>query len=83
MATPPDEHFGTRFLSEKYLPYLSLLGGAIALTFDVGCFYAIGISFFTMFSLSEHILFSVQALPIVIVLLVIFVMAVALIGSSH
>lgn len=53
-----------------YIAYIPLLGAAVALTFDVGCFYAIGISFFTLFSLSEHIVFAIQAFPIVLALLI-------------
>ena len=68
MPNLKDEHPDNHFPGERYLPYLPVLGAAIALTFDVGCFYAIGIDFFTLFSLSEHILFAIQALPIVLVL---------------
>jgi hypothetical protein len=52
---------------EKFLErFLLVLPGTvflIALAFDVGYFYSIGIGFFTFFSLSEHIVFAVQALP--------------------
>jgi len=57
------------FWNHAYVAYIPLLGAAVALTFDVGCFSAIDISFFTLFSLSEHIVFAIQALPIAIVLL--------------
>jgi hypothetical protein len=64
------------FSIEKYITYIPLLAATIALSFDVGFFYAIEINFFTLFSLSEHILFVLQALPAAIVLL--FVVAILL-----
>jgi hypothetical protein len=54
---------------EKFLPHISLLGVCVAITFDVGYFWGVDINFFTLFSLSEHTLFAVQALPYVIVIL--------------
>ena len=56
--------------NDKYIAYIPLLGAAVALTFDVGFFYAIGISFFTLFSLSEHIVFAIEAFPIALFLLI-------------
>ena len=53
----------------KYITYIPLLAPLLAVGFDVGSFYAININFFTLFSLSEHVLFALEALPIVIVLL--------------
>src|SRR6202521_1018906 len=50
--------------NDKYIAYIPLLGAAVALIFDVGCFYAIQINLFTLFSLSEHIVFAIQAFPI-------------------
>jgi len=55
---------------DSYIPYIPLLGAGIALTFDVGYFYAIDISFFTLFSLSEHIVFAIQAFPIALLVLI-------------
>jgi hypothetical protein len=46
---------------------LPLIGAALAITYDVGFFYGIGLSYFTLFSLSEHILFALQAIPIAFV----------------
>ena len=48
---------------DSYLAYIPLLGAAVAVTFDVGYFFALNWSFFTLFSLSEHILFAIQAFP--------------------
>jgi uncharacterized membrane protein len=45
---------------DNYLAYIPLLGAAVAVTFDVGYFFALNLSFFTLFSLSEHILFAIQ-----------------------
>jgi len=49
---------------DKLLPIIPLLGSALAVSFDVGYFYGIGIDYFTFFSLSEHVLFAIEALPI-------------------
>jgi hypothetical protein len=42
---------------------LPLLGAVLAITYDVGFFYGIGIEYFTLFSLQEHILFALQVIP--------------------
>jgi hypothetical protein len=49
-----------------------ILGAAFGIIFDIGYFYVIGLRFFTLFSLSEHILFAVTALPGVAVLVAFF-----------
>jgi hypothetical protein len=54
---------------DSYLAYIPLLGAAVALTFDVGYFFALNLSFFTLFSLSEHILFAIQSFPIALAVL--------------
>jgi hypothetical protein len=59
-----------KYLS-RYIPYYPLIAATVAVSFDVGCFYAIDISFFTLFSLSEHIVFALEALPIAFVILLI------------
>ena len=40
-----------------------LLASSIAVFYDVGFFYALDASFFNFFSVSEHLVFSLQALP--------------------
>ena len=55
--------------NEKYLAYVTLFATAIAITYDVGYFYAIKLSFFTLFSLSEHVVFALQALPLAFLLI--------------
>jgi hypothetical protein len=47
------------------LPLLLTTG---ALTFDVGYFNGVDINLFTLFSLSEHVLFAVEALPLVFII---------------
>jgi hypothetical protein len=48
---------------KELLVLLPVFGSALAITFDVGFFYGLGISYFTLFSLSEHIVFALEALP--------------------
>jgi hypothetical protein len=48
---------------KDYLVILPVIGTVSAVTFDVGYFYGIDINLFTLFSLSEHVLFSIEALP--------------------
>jgi hypothetical protein len=48
---------------EKFDPAAPLLGTMIAVCFDVGYFYGVGIDYFTLFSLTEHIGFALEALP--------------------
>jgi hypothetical protein len=73
----PDKYFSI----EKYITHIPLIAVAVALTFDVGTFYAIGIDFFTLFSLSEHIVFALEALPVAIAVL--FFIALLLPGFSR
>jgi hypothetical protein len=49
---------------KDYLVILPVIGTVSAVTFDVGYFYGIDINLFTLFSLSEHVLFSIEALPL-------------------
>jgi hypothetical protein len=48
---------------EKFVPVAPILGTMIAVCFDVGYFYGVGIDYFTLFSLTEHIGFALEALP--------------------
>ena len=65
-----------------YIAYITMLGASVALTFDVGFFSAIGINFFTLFSLSEHLVFAIQALPIALVLLMGVSVGAVLLGAK-
>jgi hypothetical protein len=60
-----EKHFSS------YMPYYPLIAATVAISFDVGCFYAIDISLFTLFSLSEHIVFALEALPIALAILLV------------
>jgi hypothetical protein len=64
-----------RSLSRETFVAIPLLGTAVAVAFDVGYFFGLDIHFFGLFSLSEHIVFALQALPVALV-------AVALISLS-
>ncbi len=57
--------------NDRYLAYIPLAGAAVALTYDVRYFSRLDISFFTLFSLSEHILFAIQAFPIALAVILI------------
>ena len=54
----------------KHLPYIPLIGLVNAVAFDVGYFWGVDINFFTLFSLSEHLVFAVQAAPLALLILV-------------
>jgi hypothetical protein len=55
---------GFSFSLREVLVALPAYGAAMALTYDVGFFYGIGIDYFTLFSLGEHIVFALEALPV-------------------
>jgi hypothetical protein len=58
---------------EKFFPLAPLAGASIALFFDVGYFYGIGIDYFTLFSLAEHIGFALEALPAALAISIILI----------
>jgi hypothetical protein len=43
---------------------LPILGTALAVTYDVGYFYALDINMFTVFTAAEHITFAMEVLPL-------------------
>jgi hypothetical protein len=49
--------------TKEIILYVPIVGGTIAAVYDVGYFSALGISFFSLFSLSEHLVFAIQASP--------------------
>jgi hypothetical protein len=55
-----------RFSAREVLVFIPLLGSALALSYDVGYFTGLDIHLFTLFSVSEHITFALQALPLAI-----------------
>jgi hypothetical protein len=40
-----------------------VFGSTIAVTYDVGFFWGLDINYFTLFSLTEHLVFAIEALP--------------------
>jgi hypothetical protein len=52
---------------------LPVVGSAIAITYDVGYFYALDINFFTVFTISEHIAFALEILPVAILATIILI----------
>jgi hypothetical protein len=49
--------------SKEILVAVPVLGSAIAISYDVGYFYGLDIKLFTLFSIAEHIVFALEALP--------------------
>jgi hypothetical protein len=45
---------------------IPLIGSALAFTFDIGYFWGIDINLFTLFSVTEHVLFAMEALPLAV-----------------
>jgi hypothetical protein len=58
-----DEWKNDQLSVKEWAVALPLIGAALAVTYDVGFFYGIGLYYFTLFSLSEHILFALQVIP--------------------
>jgi hypothetical protein len=54
---------------EKWIVNFPILAASVALSFDVGYFFGVDISFYTLFTLWEHILFAIQVLPFVLLLM--------------
>jgi hypothetical protein len=67
-------------LPKELIVAVPLIGTAIAITFDVGYFSAIDINLFTLFSLSEHVVFSLEAMPLA---LIASMLVVAQIPTTH
>jgi hypothetical protein len=65
-STDKNEKFELNATVEQVTKFLALTttgAAAIAIAFDLGYFSSLDINMFTLFSLSEHILFSLEALP--------------------
>jgi hypothetical protein len=67
---------------EKLFPAVPLIGSTIAVCFDVGYFYGVGIDYFTLFSLTEHIGFALEALPAALVASVLLILLDALVQAG-
>jgi hypothetical protein len=48
---------------KEFLILVPVLGSALAILYDVGYFTAIGLNWFSVFSITEHITFALQILP--------------------
>jgi hypothetical protein len=68
METPETQEKGE--FSKELLVIAPLLGSTLAVAFDVGYFYGIDVNFFTLFSITEHIVFALEALPSAFILTV-------------
>jgi hypothetical protein len=67
ISDKPDQKPDGVFSPKDYVVLLPVLASAMAVTYDVGYFGALDISYFSFFSLSEHIVFAIQALPFAII----------------
>jgi hypothetical protein len=61
-----NEAGGFSFSLKETLIALPVYGAALGVAYDVGFFYGIGIGYFSLFSLSEHILFALPVAPVAI-----------------
>jgi hypothetical protein len=59
----------------KWIPQLPILGGLLAISYDVGYFWGVDITYYSLFSLTEHIVFATQALPVAVIIAILFVFA--------
>jgi hypothetical protein len=62
---------------------LSAAALAFAFSFNVGHFYVIEINLFTQFTVSEHIVFAIKALPVALAILILFEVVLFIVGLSH
>jgi len=63
---------------KEMLVFIPLVGTVIAISFDVGYFSGIDINFFTLFSLTEHVVFALEASPFALAAAVAVTLAVKL-----
>jgi hypothetical protein len=61
----PDDIMST-LSTKELLVFVPAIGSAIAITYDVGYFAALDINLFTVFSISEHIAFALEVIPLAI-----------------
>jgi hypothetical protein len=54
----------SKVLLDKSITLVPLFISSVAVSFDVGSFIGVGLGYFTFFSLTEHLLFSLEALPL-------------------
>jgi hypothetical protein len=65
--------FRSSFSLKDFLIYIPAAGSAIALSWEVGSFLPIGSHGFMLFSLTEHLQFAIQALPVAMVIAILTV----------
>jgi hypothetical protein len=53
---------------KELLVVVPVIGSSLAITHDVGFFYGLDIGYFTFFSIAEHVVFALQAIPFVLVM---------------
>ena len=70
----------TKISLEKLLVAIPILTGVVAICFDVGYFYSLDINLFTAFSLSEHLVFAIEAVPLFPFMLLIAIILVLLVN---
>src|SRR4051794_5219160 len=61
------------FFNKEMFVVLPIIGSTIAITYDVGYFFALDINFFTVFTISEHITFALEVLPLAILASIILI----------
>ena len=55
---------------KEYAFFAPAIGGALAIAFDIGFFYGLNSGFFSVFSLSEHLVFAFGATPYAVLFLI-------------
>ena len=63
----------TDVFSRELVVAIPVMGTALAISYDVGYFYGIDINFFTLFSLAEHVVFAIQAVPAAVAIAILLV----------
>lgn len=53
-------------VSQEFFVVLPLIGTALAVIYDVGFFSGVGLFYFTIFSVTEHVVFALAFLPFAI-----------------
>lgn len=72
IANVADKSSDGPLVFKDFLVLVPVFGTLLAALYEVGYFYGVGISYFTLFSLSEHIVFALTALPFALVLALTF-----------
>jgi hypothetical protein len=62
--------FGSQLELKDWLVFVPLLSSALAITYEIGSFIPLGSLAFGLFSVSDHLLWALQALPLALALVV-------------